>query len=288
MMMLRVLLLALLWAAPIHAAPPRPTLVRETFRSKALGEQRAYTAWIPADGAALEHAKDRTYPLVVLLHGLGGEGADWFDPQLGDIGETLAALIAAERLPPIIAIAPDGGNGYWTDHFKRKRAGYGTLIDEAIADAEARFPLDGRRVIVGVSMGGHGAMSAALRAPGRYLAVVSVAGALFSEPPTHRKVYKQVWGDPADPEHWRATSPVALASSMAPANAPAIFLSCGRGDVDRFLDLTLRFAKLLENRGIPHTLVLTDGAHDWTTWRSVQAQWLGWLGGLLRETSAKR
>ena len=46
--------------------------------------------------------------------------------------------------------------------------------------------------LVGVSMGGHGALSRAFITPDRYVAAVSLSGALFDEPPTHRPIYKKV------------------------------------------------------------------------------------------------
>jgi S-formylglutathione hydrolase FrmB len=275
------LLLALV-AAPAPAPLPHPgtgSLVPVSFSSAALAGRESYLAWLPPD-----YSPERRYPIVVLLHGLGGEGADWFDPALGDLPRALGTLLSERRVPPFIALAPNGKNGYWTDHLAAPEARYGTFIDEVVADAERRFPIAlERAVIVGVSMGGHGALSRALMDPTRYRAVVSLAGALFPEPPTHRQIYKQVWGDPADRAHWEATAPMALARRLTADSAlPALFIHCGRADTDRFIDWNLAADQLLTQRGIPHELVLTEGGHGWTTWRSVSPRWLQWIAAYLR------
>lgn len=278
------LLLFLFVADPTARAPEvQPAadrVVPVTFRSEALGGQRRYLAWLPpgydADGG--------DYPVVVLLHGLGGQGADWFDPALGDLRPTLSRLIGEGRLAPFIALAPDGGGGYWTDHLGAPRERYGAFIDEVLAHAATRYPIAASRTaIVGVSMGGHGAMSRALAEPGRYRAVVSIAGALFPEPPTHRAIYKKVWGFPADRAHWARTSPMALAAHLGPDRPhPAIFLACGRADTERFLGWSSEASRLLAARRIPHELVLADGGHTWPTWRSFSERWLTWLAPHLR------
>lgn len=271
---------------PTPATPAAPTegdgrLVPFTFDSVALAGERRYLAWLPP---GYERDAQTSYPVVLLLHGLGGEGRDWFDAALGDLSRTLPRLIADGRIAPFVAVAPDGDNGYWTDHLGKPTERYGAFIDEVFADAARRLRVDPRRAaIVGASMGGHGALSRGLMAPERYRAVVSLAGALFPEPPTHRAIYKKVWGSPAAPEHWNATAPMAIAARLtSDQRLPALFLQCGRADTERFLDWNLAASRLLTARGIPHELVLTDGGHGWTTWRAVSERWLTWLAPLLR------
>jgi len=280
---LALLLLLMLSDAPTPARPTTPAhIVAVTFTSKALSGERRYLAWLPP-GYRQDAGVD--YPVVVLLHGLGGEGGDWFDAEKGDLRPTLDRLMRDKRIAPFVALAPDGDNGYWTDHFRAPREGYGSFIDEVLANADARFDIAVERAaIVGVSMGGHGAMSRAFMAPGRYRAVVSLSGALFDRPPTHRPIYKKVWGFPADRGHWAATSPMAIVERSKPGDIrlPAVFLACGRVDADRFLDWNTEAAQLLTARGIAHELVLTEAGHTWTNWRSLSERWLPWMAPYLR------
>ncbi len=273
--------------ASAPTAPPVPAgaasqLLVVTFASDALASDASYRAYLPPGYGAPDSAPSPAprYPLVVLLHGLGGQGADWFDPTRGDLVPTLDHGIASGALAPLVAIAPDGRNGYWTDH-RDGLAGhaYGRYLDEVVADAERRFRLrPAARALVGVSMGGHGAMLRALREPERWRAVVSIAGALFAAPPTHRPIYKEVWGDPPDPAYWAAESPMGLLAAWPAQRAlPPIFLSCGAEDTERFLDLTLGAETRLVALGARPPVVITPGAHTWTAWRAATPRWLPWL-----------
>ena len=91
------------------------------------------------------------YPLLVLLHGLGGEDGDW--RRLGHIDEVLDTAIKRGVIRPLIAVMPDGHNGYWTDWpTGGAEREYGQLVDPVVTRwAERTFRTNGRRVIAGVS-----------------------------------------------------------------------------------------------------------------------------------------
>lgn len=271
-------------AVPAPAPPTGPSELQVvTFASEALASQARYRVYLPPGYGAPDSAPSAAprYPLVVLLHGLGGQGGDWFDPTRGDLVPTLDRGVTSGALVPFVAVAPDGRNGYWTDHIDHLAGhAYGRYIDEVVADAERRFRLrPDARAIVGVSMGGHGAMLHALREPERWRAVVSIAGALFATAPTHRPIYKEVWGNPPDAAYWAAQSPMGLLAAWPADRAlPAIFLSCGDEDTERFLPLTLGAEKQLVAMGARPPVVITSGAHTWTAWRAATPRWLPWLG----------
>jgi len=264
---------------PIPAGKGRVEEVR--YKSAALGTAARYHVYLPPGYAA----GARRYPTIVALHGLGGESHDWFSPEHADLGRQLDRMIGEGAIRPVIVIAPDGLAGYWTDHLGGARGtAWGSFIGEVIDDAAQRFRTSERRAIVGVSMGGHGAMSHGLMHPDRFVAIVSMAGALFPEPPTHRPIYKKVWGDPPDAAHFGRTAPMPLIATWPADRAvPALWLACGRGDTDRFLDWTLAADRVLTERGVAHTLELFDGGHHWGTWRPMGPRWLAWLDPLLRD-----
>ena len=284
------LIVAFAWAlsrplgGPITAPPSTPAASASPsqvavvhFQSAALAGEATYRVYLPPGYVA---AAGQRYPLVVLLHGLGGQGADWFDATRGALDQALDQGIAAGALAPFIAVAPDGHNGYWTDHIDHLPGhAFGRFVDEVAADAESRYRIaPNDRAIVGVSMGGHGAMLRALAEPTRWRAVVSVAGALFGAPPTHRPIYKEVWGNPADLAYWQAESPMGLLQTWpAKRPLPPIFLACGNKDTERFLDLTLAAEKQLNAMGTQPPVVITEGAHTWHAWRQATPRWLPWL-----------
>ncbi|MCB9733767.1 MAG: prolyl oligopeptidase family serine peptidase [Deltaproteobacteria bacterium] len=278
--------LALLLGASSASARPRPApagaprIQEVRFRSQALGSEERYLVVLPAEYA---RHPERRYPVIYLLHGLAGAPRDWLEKA--HVDEVFDRLVAARAAKPAILVAPDGGNAYWTDHLGGARWG-AFVADDVLADVDARFRTRaerGGRAIVGVSMGGHGAMSIGLQHPERFAAVVSVAGALFPEPPTHRPIYKKVWGFPADPAHWRATAPIELMRRLDPKSAPKLYLACGDDDTTTgFLDDALLAHRILAERGIPHELRVNDGGHGWAPWNELSEDWLRFVSRALR------
>ncbi|MFT7581971.1 MAG: enterochelin esterase-like enzyme [Myxococcota bacterium] len=281
----------LAWPASASAAPRIQTV---SFQSEALGGERRYRVYVPPG----YHKSRKRYPVIILLHGLGGSGQDWFTS--GRLADTVDRLIKKRVIRPVILVAPDGGDGYWTDHRPTKestaadRRNYGTFVtEEVLSDVDRRLRTRlGERAVAGVSMGGHGAMSVGLQFPERFRAIVSLGGALFPTPPSHRAIYKRVWGDPVNDAHWRATSPMALiearplkgskAQGLTPF--PPIYLHCGDDDEFGFLPYALAAHERLRERGIDHQLRVSDGGHSWTAWRSLSEDWLHfvdrqWVGG---------
>jgi len=289
--------MGLVVALSAGAAPPQVAAVapsgdtgaevrQERFESKALGERRDYLVVLPP---GYDAERKKPYPVVYLLHGLGGTPADWL--TYAHMDRELARLVASRAIAPMVLVAPDGDNAYWTDHLGtpgKPGPRWGTYVAaDVLAEVEGRFNVRrdrAGRAIAGASMGGHGAMSAALMHPDRFGAVVSLAGALFDAPPTHRGIYKRVWGFPADPAHWAATSPIALIEAL-PKKArgvPAIYLQCGDDDPAGFLEDAIHAHQLLLERSIAHDLRVNDGGHTWKAWTFATEDWLRWVDAKLK------
>ncbi len=259
-------------------------VVTHDFDSAALGRLSKYKLYLPPEVPGFVGPPPRL-PVIVALHGLGGSGRDWFSFRGGQLAGELDAAIREGRLPPVAVVAPNGQNGYWTNHLGGKRGtAFGDLIAETLAVATDRHGLDRRRVVIaGVSMGGHGAMSDALRNPSRYKGVVTLGGALFDVPPTHRPVYFSVWGRPADPNHWAATAPAALyAMPGLAARAPPVWLHYGEHDDDRFVRWNRHAIAQLTRHAFQLETAVDDGSHGWRTWRQHTRTWLAWAAPLLR------
>ncbi len=276
--------------APSDALAESPRSVGEvepiTFASPSVGKRRVKAmVYLPAG----YQTSGERYPVLYALHGLGGHGRDWFDSKKGNLEGKLDGLIAAGVIPPMIVVAPDGGNQYWTNHLGAEKRRFGDLVSvDLVRHIEATYRVRAERsgrALVGISAGGHGAVSIALRHTDDYCAVVSLGGALFREAPTHRKIYRRVWGEPGpgnDGTHWRATSPVALVASASPETRwPAVFLSAGRDDNKgkaKFVELARAFSAQLTARGVRHEMVEAEGGHQWSAWMEPVDQWLAFIG----------
>ena len=143
----------------------------------------------------------------------------------------------------------DATEAPWDRHFNM--ATY--LIDELPALLVDHFPIDpARQGICGHSMGGHGALTLALKHPGRFRSVSAFAPIVApGQVPWGRKALRHYLGD--EGPAWRAHDAVALIEDGA--RVPELLVDIG--DADPFLDKELRpelLATACAEAAIPLTL----------------------------------
>lgn len=115
------------------------------------------------------------------------------------------------------------------------------VVQELPALVEAQFPATDRRAIFGHSMGGHGALTLALRHPGRYASVSAFSPIVApSQVPWGQKALAAYLGE--DRAAWAAHDAVALVASDLTERLP---LLVDQGEADEFLAGQLR-PELLE------------------------------------------
>jgi putative tributyrin esterase len=272
--MLLLLALGVITSCAKHAqqAPPdHPRLtagvkmVDVTFHSAALNRDMPYRAIIPASIAA-----NQKLPVLYLLHGAGGGFRDW--SNYSDVAGY------AER--GLILVMPEGNNSYYTNSADRPHDRYEDyIVHDLIADVEQRLPAaPGRthRAIVGVSMGGFGAIVLALKHPDLFIFAGGLSSALDvpSRPFSIKRVgqYRQhssifgSWGS----QSRRASDPFVLVRSADPAQAPFLFLTCG--DQEGLLPANRRFVAMLHAMDFRYEFHAVSGGHDWNQWnRNVPA-----------------
>lgn len=181
-----------------QSSPARRGVVKtDTLWAQSLGIRKALTVYLPPSYAS---SPSRRYPVLIYLHGLGGNERNWVDN--GKLDRTLDSLISAGK-PEAIVVMPDGDDGWYTtwnglpdvpgcraDSTRKESADSFCVpwphYDDYIANDIVRF-VDGRyrtradgrhRGIAGLSMGGYGAMSIALAYPGTFAAAASHSGVL--------------------------------------------------------------------------------------------------------------
>lgn len=119
----------------------------------------------------------------------------------------------------------------WAAHYRM----YDYVVDELPAWIEGEFPVNQARAISGHSMGGHGALSIALRNPGRYKSVSAFAPiAAPTQVPWGQKAFAAYLG--RDSEAWKRYDTVELLKH-AKERLP---LLVDQGEKDEFLDSQLR------------------------------------------------
>ncbi len=193
-----------------------------------------------------------------------GEGVA--DDAAYDMGEGAGFYVDATEAP-------------WTPHFRMRSY----VEDELPALIAAEFPIADmtRQGITGHSMGGHGALTIALRNPGRFRSVSAFAPIVApSQVPWGEKALTGYLG--AGRAAWRAYDAVALIEEGA--RLPDLLVD--QGDADAFLAEQLK-PQLLEaacrDAGIPLTLRMQPGYdHSYYFISTFMADHIAWHASRLR------
>ncbi|MEA5666116.1 S-formylglutathione hydrolase [Stenotrophomonas sp. MH1] len=162
------------------------------------------------------------------------------DAEGYDLGKGAGFYVNATREP-------------WSRHYRM----YDYIVDELPAWVEANLPANGARAISGHSMGGHGALTVALKNPGRYRSVSAFSPIMApSQVPWGQKAFTAYLGEDAVAwQQYDATALVADAAERLP-------LLVDQGGADEFLQTQLR-PQLLQAAcaavGHPLTLRLQPG-----------------------------
>lgn len=141
-----------------------------TFRS-ALGDTR-YIAILPEsyDDPA---AADRRYPVIYLTHGIGGHEDEWLK------GSGIARYAEGRET---ILISADAAQRCYVDSLDGSSLCETMAARDLVAFVDAGYrtlPRKDARGLMGLSMGGYGALYLSLRHPDTFIAAASLSGALM-------------------------------------------------------------------------------------------------------------
>lgn len=261
---------------PGTQVPDRPRLTSNvnlqdvTFRSTALGRNIRYRVISPVPPPR------QRLPVVYLLHGAGGNYRDWSN----------YSDVARYAESGLLLIMPEGESSYYTNAVDPPYDRFEDYITkDLITDVETRFPAaTGRanRAIVGISMGGFGAVKIGLRHSDLFVFAAGISSAIdvprrgFSIKRLQQsRHYNSIFGS-AESQTRRENDPFNLVKTANPETAPYFFLTCG--DQEGLLPANREFAALLEERHFHHEFRTIPGSHDWNQWNS-------WLPVVFRSLS---
>jgi len=228
------------------------------YKSRSNGTTRELTVYVPP---GYDEARNRRYPVLYLLHGFANDHHSWH--RYGRANDILDNLLAQKKIQPFLVVMPLGYggarvNGDGTGIPPQGAGAFGgdaalyerDLIEDIIPmiDSKYRTTADRKhRAIVGFSMGGGQAGRFGLR---------------------HLETFSQVGIMSAGMAGGADTEPLStLAADPAKANKQIdlLWIACGKEDTAMKGAKTLHTA--LEQAGIKHTFVETEGAHHWRVWR---------------------
>ena len=187
---------------------------------------------------AQEHAA--RHGLIVVAPDTSPRGEGVANDPAYDLGQGAGFYLNATQAP-------------WAPHFRMEDY----VVQELPALIEQHFPATGARGIAGHSMGGHGALTLALRHPGRYRSVSAFSPIVApSQVPWGQKAFSTYLGD--DRAAWAQHDAVALVAGAS----ERLPLLVDQGEADEFLAGQLRPELLqaaCEAAGHPLTLRLQPG-----------------------------
>lgn len=239
------------------------------FFSGALFARKSCFVYLPED----YESSDRSYPVIYLLHGMYGSESHWL--MKGSAEQTLDRMIAEGSLRPSIVVMPsDGGYGHGTFYMNWYN-GAGSFEDYFIYDLIPEIDKSFRtltdavhRAVGGLSMGGFGAFSLALRHPHLFGAAASLSGALTSTEMIAQQYSRTDVAQMIGPLHGpyaREHDLQLLASRRGQEQQrPALYFNCGTSDF--LYGMNDSYAKHLQTIGYPFTYEQYAGEHTWDYW----------------------
>ncbi len=154
-----------------------PGVSHAVIHSKANGVDVGYSLYLPP---SYEKSKKR-YPLVIFLHGAGGN-------ELSDangFAGVLEGIVDAKAFPESVILFPNGRMSGYRDHPDQKEFIETYLLDELLPYIEKTYRAGGsrnKRIISGFSMGGAGSCRLAFTHPNLFAGAVAWGGNGGREP----------------------------------------------------------------------------------------------------------
>lgn len=206
--------------------------------------------------------KERT--VLYLLHGLSDDASAW---------QRFSAIETYARRYGLVVVMPSVGRSFYLDQPNGQRY-FTYLVEELPHYLEEVFgivPVRDRTLIAGLSMGGYGAIKAALLHPELYFAAASFSGvlslAIMASQPDHPDVkeFEALFGD-LSRETLSAHDPVVWLQKAAGRleDLPRLYASCGIDD--EIYPLTVMFREACKKWKVPLEYHEAPGKHDWYFW----------------------
>jgi enterochelin esterase-like enzyme len=225
----------------------RGTLEPVEYDSKTVGIKRKAMVYTPPG-----YAKDKKYPVLYLLHGIGGDEREW--TRGGAAGTILDNLYADKKAVPMIVVMPNGRASKdltAKDPIPRQGPAFeafeADLIKDLIPHVEKSYSATAdreSRALFGLSMGGGQSLNFGL---------------------TNLDTFAWVGGFSSAPNTKSAATLVKNPEEAA-KQLKLLWLSCG--DTDRLMPTSKAFHDTLTEKNVPHVWHVDKGGHTFPVWNT--------------------
>lgn len=218
---------------------------------------------------------DNEFPVLYLLHGYNGDETVWF---------RFSAIERYAGKYPLAIVMPRANHSFFVDS-QDTGYNYFTFITEELPKKVRQFfNVSSKRedtFIAGLSMGGYGAMHAALGRPDLYAAAAALSGFLDPgmayEEGIMRGRAMRVLGEDLSAAKQRGNDIITLLKKCAGQNPslPLLYITCGTED--QLYRQNLSFKAACDELKIQLEYNEQSGIHDWVYWDRTIADVLAWL-----------
>lgn len=219
------------------------------YDSKTVGNRRKALVYTPPD-----FSSDQKYPVLYLLHGIGGDEKEWF--RHGEPQVIWDNLYADGKLQPMIVVMPNGrampddragGNIFDSVKVQAFTTFEKDLLNDVIPHIERNYPVlrdRENRALAGLSMGGGQSLNFGLKNLDYFAWIGAFSAAPNTRPP------EELVPDPA----------------VARDQLRLLWISCG--DQDRLMSFSERTHLYLDKNNVPHVYYIEPGGHDFQVWKN--------------------
>ena len=228
---------------------PHGNLDSVTYQSKTVGNKRKALVYTPPG-----YSKKNKYPVLYLLHGIGGDEKEWLNGAQPQI--ILDNLYADGKLQPMIVVMPNGramkddratGNIFDSDKVQAFATFEKDLLNDLVPFVEKKYAVltdREHRAIAGLSMGGGQSLNFGLGNLDKFAWIGGFSSAPNTKPPA--KLIPDV--------------------TAAKEKIKLLFISCGASDW--LIDFSKRTHDYLQQNNIPHIYFIEPGVHDFKVWKN--------------------
>lgn len=239
-----------------------------TVQSRILARPVPYCVMLPA---SYGQDKSRRYPVAYYLHGLGDN-----EQSLVNLGgwSIYDRLMREKKIGEFVVIAPAGSVSFYINSRDGKFRYEDFFLTEFLPAMEKKYRIGttrAQRGIMGISMGGFGALHYGFKYPDKFSAVSANMPALIEHLPSElsqewqQRIMGAIFGNPPDLAYYEKNSAFHLARTapVAALKRLDIYFDCGAQDRYGFNQGTSAMDRLLTQRGVPHEAHIYSGGHDW-------------------------
>ncbi len=242
------------------------------FKSNLVDYPVKYSIYLPPG----YDSSQRSYPVLYLLHGYSDDETGWI--QFGEANFIADKGIKNGDFPPCIIVMPDGKVAWYSNSYDGKDPWEDMFVKEFIPfiEKEYRIRSDKQfRAVAGLSMGGYGALTLAMRHTDLFSSCDAMSSGTFTDDEIlnsdmYDRYFGHIYGPKPNNEvskSWKAYNPLHLLDSVEPEKLKSVRFYIDCGDDDFLYKGNSALHVKMRDLGIPHEYRVRNGGHEWSYWR---------------------